>query len=277
MDSLEQGEELSQLARQLFDAAALKWYAALGLEVFASISSLVLSLLDIPSDWKILGALLIVIPLVIAYILRLLFDRQYGTAETMRRQSVLSEALGWEADRTQLTEWRRMAGSAIRRRAEATVRPKDYFGTDAEFGAPRLAEMTAESAFYTRHLYIKIRNRLWWIFGAIACALALAFYVALSNAVPEALDLRLAEVAYTIILIIVSVNLFGWALKLGSLVSDIKEVETSLERLVQNSPTLSHVMRLVSEYNCLVVQGFPILNIMFKRWHPDIRSLWDKR
>jgi hypothetical protein len=93
MDSRLRGEELSQLARFLFDDCADKWYAAFGLEVFAGILALILDLLNLPSLWALGGALLGLALLILAYYLRLLFEDQYHSAETMRRQSVLTEAL----------------------------------------------------------------------------------------------------------------------------------------------------------------------------------------
>src|SRR3712207_2214993 len=98
MDNRMAGEELSQLSRLLFDASANKWYLAIGLEVVAGILATALGLFDLPGDWSLVGAILGVVLLGGAYALRLQFEDTYDVAETMRRQSVLTEALGWSLE-----------------------------------------------------------------------------------------------------------------------------------------------------------------------------------
>src|SRR6266487_5916582 len=105
MNSRLRGEELSQLARLMFDACANKWYAAFGLEVFAGILALILDLINLPSFLAFSGALVGLTLLSIAYYLRLRFEDQFHSAETMRRQSVFTEALNWSLSTVQFSEW----------------------------------------------------------------------------------------------------------------------------------------------------------------------------
>src|SRR6266849_7139191 len=77
--------------------------------------------------------------------------------------------------------------------------------------------------------------------------------------VPDNVRLLVAKALLSFITLVLSVNLLGWALKLGRLASTIQEAEEGLERL-KNTSTLDvpQVIRLVSEYNCQVVDGIPI-------------------
>lgn len=269
------GEELNQLARLLFDAAASKWYWAIGLEVGAGVVATVLNLLDLQSNSALVGAMVVTILLILAYGLRLWFEVQYDTAETMRRQSVLTEALDWPVDRMQMSEWRQRVGKRIRSRLRKQSRSAGYYATSTSFGSQRLAEMTAESAFYTRHLYGKLRFWVWiTFFGALSLS-AVAVIVALTSTVPTAIDLLIGKAVFSFAPIVVSVNVLGWALRLNRLISEVSRVEEGLARSLGTTPVSpEQVLRLVYEYNCQVVQGIPILNWLYKRWQGDVEEAW---
>ena len=278
MNSRLRGEELSQLARLMFDACSDKWYTAFALEVFAGILALVLDLLDLPTLLALGGALIGLALLAFAYYLRLLFEDQFHSAETMRRQSVFTEALGWPLSTVQYSEWQRKAGKRIRAKLKTTPRESDFYETQQPVGADRLAEMTAESAFYTRHLYLKLQWWSWALFVVAAIVFVFVSLTTLVSPVPDNVRLLVAKALYSFITLVLSANLLGWALKLGRLASTIQEIEKGLERL-KNTSTLDvpQVMRLVSEFNCQVVDGTPIHSWLFRRWHDEIRDLWENR
>ncbi len=278
MDSQDLGEELSQRARLLFDAAAKNWYTAAGLEVAAGVAAAVLGLFDLPGDWALAGAGVGFLILLAAYVLRLRADDQYGTAETMRRQSVFSEALSWSASPVQVSVWRQKAGPRINRLLKTRPRDEDYYASNREIGAARLAEMTLESAFYTRYQYRKLQGLLWLMLGVTALLSLLVLTIPYTRAVSDNAGLLFARTVYSVLPIVLALDLLGWALRLGGLASTIQEVEEGLEELRNTDyADEAHVMRLVAEYNCQVVGGFPIHPRLFKRWHPEIREAWNAR
>lgn len=272
------GEEFNQLARLLFDAAANKWYAAVLLEVGASILAAVLGLLDLPTTWSLVGALVGIVLLAIAYGLRIWFDDQYDTAETMRRQAAFTEGLGWPIDRIQAIEWQRRVGARIRQRYQAKPRDPDYYASKENVGPGRLAEMTIESAFYTRQLYLKLRNLVVLVLVGTLAIFALVTLVTLAGVFPGNAELLIARALYSFIPIVLAVNLFGWTLQLDRLARNICEVEEALERLKESKNlNIEQVLRIVSEYNCQAAVGFPIHKRLFDLWHDEIRELWQKR
>jgi hypothetical protein len=278
MDNRQKGEELNQLSRLLFDAAANKWYGAIGLEVVAGLLAVMIGLIEPSGDRAFVGAVIVTLLLIIAYALRLWFDNQYDRAETMRRQSVLSEGLNWPVDTTQMSEWRTKAGQRVRSRLQPQPRDPIYYATEEEPGPEHLAEMTIESAFYTRRLYDKVRFWAWIIFAAAALASLFVITILLTTVVPDSVDLVAARAVYSFVPIVIAVDVFGWALRLGRLISAIQSVEAGLQQLVEaNNAELPEVLRWVSEYNCQVVQGIPILNWLFWRWHGEIADLWSER
>src|SRR5437763_2698829 len=97
-----EAEELSQLARLLFDAAASKWYTAAVIDVLNGASAALLSVFDLAGGAALIPAIVEVMLLMVSAALRMWAESQYDTADTMRRQSVLSEALGWPISAVQL-------------------------------------------------------------------------------------------------------------------------------------------------------------------------------
>lgn len=278
MTSTNSGEELSQLSRLLFDSAADKWYLALSLQMGAGIAAAILGVMSLPGNWSLAGAMAVTAIMSLAYGLRLRFSQQYSMAEAMRRQSVLTEALGMAFSKTQMSVWRQRAGERIRKRVKVEPLAPDYYATKKNVGAAKLAEMTIESAFYTRYLYCKLRTWAWIIFVAATLTAAFIVSVALMGVVPTTFGPIIAKVLYSLVPVALAVDLLGWGIKLGWITAGIQNVEAGLEQLAGSRKVdLSEVMRYVSEYNCQVVGGLPIHNWLFKRWHGEISDHWQQR
>jgi hypothetical protein len=270
------GAQLSQLARLLFDTSAQKWYVAALLEIFAGLIAAIFSAVKVPESLLLFISFLGVLLLAAAYALRLWFDYQYDIAETMRRQSVLSEGLNWPITEAQMREWRGRAGKGVRKQAQIIKRDPDYYASQDPPGSKRLAEMTLESAFWTRQQYQKLRLGIWTL---VVFALLVAFFVSsltLSSVLPRNTSEFVATVIYTFIPVVLSINLLGWAFRLGRLINSINEIENNL-RNITNIDDEVQVLRLVSEYNCQHIAGFPIHTVLFNKWHDDIQALWDNQ
>jgi hypothetical protein len=138
--------------------------------------------------------------------------------------------------------------------------------------------MTLESAFYTRHLYGKLRILVWALFGCALLISALALTVPALEATPAAAGVRIASAVYLLLPVLLTIDLLGWAIRLGRLITGIRDIEANLERLqAADRLDLPQVMRLVSEYNCQVIAGFPIHPRLFSWWHDEISELWRRR
>lgn len=278
MDNQKKGEQLNQFARFLFDEAANNFYLALIFEIVAGIIAVIVNFLTLPEDGNLIMAIIVFGLIAYSYFLRLRFDNQYDTAETMRRQSVLSEALDWPISSVQFSDWKVKASKVSLQRMKLEKRSDDYYQTKANYGARKLLEMTEESAFFTRCLYTKLQSILLIILIVSLSAVVLVFSVLPLTLIPPSIALRIAYVIYLILPIILSIDLLGWILKLSRLQKSIKEIELDIERLINdNRIDEKQVMRLVSEYNCQVSCGFPIHNYLFKKWHDGINEMWINR
>lgn len=278
MDKPPIGEELNQLARFLFDAAARKWYFSIALEIVAGLVSVGFSIVPATDDGLLVGATAGAILLASAYVFRIRFEDEYDTAETMRRQSVLTEALGWSVEKIQMSEWRQKAGRHLRRQLQVKHRDADYYSSDKTLGSERLAEITIQSAFFTRHLYLKLHSIIWFAFVLVACSLFLVISTALGAAIPASVDLVIARAVMSFIPVVLAIDILGWGIRLGRVISALRDIEAALERLVDSGQgDLPAVLRLVSEYNCQVVAGIPVLNRLYIAWAAEINELWSNR
>lgn len=273
----QRGEELNQLARLLFDNASDNFYLSVGIEIVAGLVGIVASLMVNSDIGKFLSAVMGFALLAWSYFLRLRFDEKYDRAETMRRQSVLVEALNWNIGISQFNDWRRMAGQNILEKFRVQPRNADYYETKVGFGGKRLLLMTYESCFYTKFLYCKLKDFILYIL-LFSLVLIVAVYSVLPMNVFSSLEIKIAYTIYLLLPVILSSDLLGWYFKLDRLIKSLAEVEGDLERLDKSKKyTEADVMRLVSEYNCQVASGFPIHNWIFNKWHQEIKSLWDSR
>lgn len=279
MDKLTRGKELSQLSRFLFDSAANKFYFALGMEIVAGAVGTVAALIQLDGQGKLAFAIVGFLLLAVSYVLKVRFEDEYDRAETMRRQSVLSEALDWDISKVQFSEWRQKAGREILNRLKKESRPDDYYETQEDLGPRRLLEMTRESAFYTRCLY----NKLYGIIG-ISLLVSFGMLVFVLSAIlpmqilPSSTQVVVAYAVYIVLPLILSSDLLGWFLRLGRIKSEIFRIEEAMERIAkQKTIRVAEVMRLVSEYNCQLIGGLPIPNLLFNFWHCEIKDLWETR
>ena len=273
-----QGEELNQLSRLLFNKAAGKWYSGITVEIFAGILGIAIGIFNPTRDLRLILTISGFVLLAVRYGLRLWFENIYDRAETMRRQSVLTETLNWPISPSQFGEWRLKAGKKILDAFQLKSRDSDYYATQEQAGSKRLLGVTLESAFWTRSLYTKISYWVWGLFLLFSFATVLIISSASLEIIPQGIQSAIVYVIYLFLPILLSVDLLGWGLRLNKLIASIKEIECDLERLLQETDiNEAKVMRLVSEYNCQVVQGFPIHNRLFTMWHDEIQRLWDRR
>jgi hypothetical protein len=268
--------ELGQLSRFLFDSAANKFYISVAIELLAGFTGVIANFIDFNDQIKLIVAIVGFIIFAVAYFLRLQFDSEYDRAETMRRQSVLSEALGWDLSRVQFSKWRQKAGKKLLSRLKREIRPNDYYETTAKIGPRKLLEMTQESAFYTRCLYSKIHGILGFClllsFSLLFLVFSIIFPVKL---ISTSTEMVITYSIYLILPLMLSTDILSWFLKLSRIKSEIFNIEESLERLdKQKNIKESEIMRLVSEYNCQLIGALPIPNRLFCIWHDEIKELW---
>lgn len=273
MDS--QATELNQLSRLLFDKAASRWQWSIGMSFLSGIIALGLSIVAPPLTTNVIFAGVAATIIAIGYFLRFSFENCYDVAETMRRQSVLSEGLGWPIARSQFNEWRQRAGGKLLKLAAANPRQPDYYATSETAGPKRLAEMTFESLFWTKSLYRRVQDYLFiMMFLALFLLIGILLIMPLFS-LEDSARIMLVYFVYLAIPVLISVDLLGMYLRLQRAVGSLNAIENRLEALAtETTPNEGEVLRSVAEYNCTVATGLPIPNWVFKRHQAEIEACW---
>lgn len=273
MDNKNSGIILRRLAGYFFDQASTYWYIAIVLEILAGVIGVIFSVFiftNIPSN---IFSFISIALLVISYILKLLYDKSYDLAETMRRQSVLSEGLVWPIDQIQFDLWCQEGGIKAVKKAKAVQGEDDYYSSKLGSGAERLIEMTSESLFYTKFLYKKINKIL--IIILIPFMLVTFYFVAFLSVNYPIIGMTITKFLFGLIPLIISIDIIGWILRISRTNNELSTIEYSLTQLKKKHPIdLQNVLREVMEYNCQTVKGIPIPNFCFRRYHSEITQLW---
>lgn len=276
MDNQQQGVVLNQLSRILFNKAALLWQFSIVLQLTAGIVGVIVSVISPSTNISIFWAGIVIIFLAFSYFLKYLYENKYEIAETMRRQSVLTEGLNWPIARTQFNEWKSRAGKSALAQLSREIRPADYYETTARFSPKKLIEMTFESVFWTKSLYKKIRSILYIILAVFITLFSVLLSFPPAIGVGQTMQIYLIYSTYLFIPVLLSIDFIGFLLKLSRNISALREIEGDLERVGNNpAPSIEETMRLVSEYNSVVSSGMPIPNWLFGLCHDEIQKCWD--
>jgi hypothetical protein len=269
--------DLRRVAGLVFDQAARRWYAALGLEAVSAVLSAVIAV-ALAGQAETVSAGIAVLLLLVAYALRLSAEGRHDIATTMNRQAALSNGLGWRISKAQLDEWRRRAGR--RTLEEAEERPLDagYYSSTEPPGPRRMAEITLETAFYTRGLWLSMRGILVAALIGAGVLAAIAAWVSLAVPVAAGTSPVVAQVVVTGVLVVVSLDTLGWVLRLGRQETSVADVIRGLDRVIEASPVSeADVLRLVSEYDCETAGSMPLLKAFIDWRHDDIAYHWERR
>lgn len=271
------GFELAKVSKLLFDKGATLFYTAIVIECIAGIGGAILGIFELSDSAKLISAVVGFLLLLIAYICKVLFENIYDVGETMRRQSVFSNGLGWEIPKVQYSKWYSLAGEKIQKKAEEEPLDANYYSTNKVTGPERLLQMTAESSFWTRHLYIEIKK---WLVPSLILSgglFILAMTFSASGYIQSSLALKIVYAIYLILPLVLTLDILGWILRVGRIIKNLEEIEADLERLEKNGNiSTENVLRLVAEYNCQVVMGFPTPNWFFDKKHDYIEACWKK-
>jgi hypothetical protein len=262
--------DLLQVARELFDKAATRWWAGWSVEFVVAVIGVGFGLTQQSDTHKLILATVGGTALAGTYALRVSAESTYVMAETIRRQSAYFEGIGWAIPGWQVGRWLSRAGTST------SARDPDYYSTRTDVGPQRIGEMTLESAFYSRMLFKDIARLMFVIFVVAACSLAFMIWFASSRfASPETATV-VATSALSVLPALLALDALGRSLRLHAVANGIADVERDLEQALL-APAAEPVLRLVSEYNCLVVLGIPIPARLFSMRRETISNAWRQR
>lgn len=271
----QQGAELSQLGRFLFDKAANYWQGSIILELLAGCVGIIVSIAHLSLSWNTCVAIIATLIMCAAYYSKFRFEWLYEDAETMRRQAVLCESLAWPIGRAQFNEWKSKAGKKLLKKITEQKRAVDYYETKTPIGPKRLAEMTFESAYWTINLYKKIKLYFSAFLITILAIFILLISLSVIPFVSQDLRIYIVYTIYLLIPVLITIDFLGIVIRCSKSIIALKVIEDHLEAVInEGAPKLEEVMRLVSEYNCIVIAGIPVPKWLFNLHHDEIDRMW---
>ncbi|OGE77834.1 MAG: hypothetical protein A2751_02185 [Candidatus Doudnabacteria bacterium RIFCSPHIGHO2_01_FULL_46_14] len=277
IENIKHGEELNHLAGLLFNRAAREWQWGVGIQMVMGAMMVLLSEGHLNPSIKLGLVIFALSGFTLGYYLRFVSEDTFDMAETMRRQSVLSEGLGWDVNRRQFAIWKARAGTKVINEFKHSNRPVDYWDTKASPGPRRLLELTAESAFWAQRLYMKLRGLMWL---GLVTIISAGIVVSVMSFIRHD-EIEASAIVSLVFLLLPALLIFDfldWIFKLNRVIDGIVEIESDMEMtLADRVVTRTQVLRLVAEFNATASGGFPIHPSLYRSWHNEIKTSWEKR
>ena len=169
------------------------------------------------------------------------------------------------------------AGDRARRKGKAKA-PSDYWATTTTPGPARLAEMKAESAWWTYQLARTTRLSVW---VALFTLVLLAGIVAIRSIVQPLSDgtrLAYAKVVLSAMFSPAIFGLFRWALSLEDEIAEIKELNHELKQIgASEKPLEADVVRIVGQYEIVLARSYPTPYPVYRIRKARLEDLWRDR
>lgn len=269
-------QKINQLSRLLFDKASDLFYGSMIAELILGIIIACASpkLTTATQQYALSGMALFF--LFVIYLIKKYSETLHGDAETMRRQSVFSQSLGWGLDTLSYQFWKDKAGNKLVQNLEENPLPDGYYATNQTAPAKKLLEMTNESSFWSMHFNKKAKHLFIILLGIF---ILISVFVLFS--LPYFSDPKYpAHVLVLLITTLLSLDAIGLVHRLHINQSELKEIyvkttEILVKRGLKKDEPLA--IRWASEYNCLMANRVPMFRFFYKWWHDEIQHKWDTR
>lgn len=153
-----------------------------------------------------------------------------------------------------------------------------YFAASTQNGTIKLFDMLQESVFWQYSLMEKAAKYTGWISYGFIFLVALALYFMAFIITGPKQDWA-SELFVTIILVFLTTGMLHLRKTYSEIGSRIEAIDDEMESIrdSEQQPTLTNVLALVDQYNCLIMEA-PILPDFIYNWNKDaLNETWDKR
>jgi len=274
----DKSRKINQLSRLLFDKASDYFYGSTTVELLIGLVVAASSPFLTKVSHQYLLSLLALGGLITTYFFKKKADTLHGDAETMRRQSVLSQALGWKIDSVLYQLWKEKADSKTLSVLEKTPLPEDYYATSQNDNAKKLLEMTNESSFWSMQMNKRAKSLFLMLLAIFLLLLMVGFFT-----LPFLEKVSAQPLAYSLILIIptlLSIDVFGLVFRLHTNENELRDIYSKTTEVLSKRGIKKDVplaIRLAGEYNCLMANRVPMFRYFYQWWKADIQKQWDTR
>jgi hypothetical protein len=258
-----------------FSRAKLLSYTSIVIQMFISVGG-VLGTSLLTSHWISLFALLLLVLGITTLILTAGYKKSYGLAEEARRVYVMHEALGWPVSKRKLTEFLQRFSKKSLSNARGTTQIERWFASETPSGPRRLLECSQESFFWTHSL---MQHAAKWGLGitivGFVCVAVVVYSVAFTPWLKGS-DL-LARVITVVVLSYVTSGFYSWYRLFRERSAQIRDLDKEFEYLKNTGYTLEDVLRIVHEYDCLLMDTPPVPDFIYTLHRDELNKLWKAR
>ncbi len=264
--------DLPNVRNHLYKRAELWWTYSLAVSTITLGSAFVAVWIDGPVSLSFAGIFALAAPISIAW-MREAASLNLLRGDKCRRLILYADALGDEIkpeDRAQIRAW------TIKTPLKEAPFVRPYYSSAMAPGPNRLADIVAESAFFTEHLSGKLAAWLWLAFGLSVAAVCIILYVVgMQWTSSDRVALLVAKSAA----VLVSFLLAGDFLLIAKKYSDLRiEAQQAFVRcsLVRNESGVgvNEIRTIAEDYNIAVLQAPPIPAWLYLIYRDDLNRIY---
>ena len=204
----------------------------------------------------------LIIPIIIFFICEKA-SACYNCAERIRRLLLLVDGLGIEPPKLEIAQLKVEIGS-IDNQKPLYVPP--YYDSPLQPGFNRLADVIAESAFFTKHLS-DISAKLFGFIALFGFALIFSFmYFFIQLNISRSESALAAKIVTLMIVFFISGDFISYYKKFSNLSKSSDKILSKCDNLRnEHGNSINYdIIKIMDDYNCALIQSPPIPSIVYK-------------
>lgn len=268
-------KDLPDIRNYFFDKAELCWRTSFWLAFIAQFLLLLAIWIENNAFLLIVAIFGVLLPITMDWLRELASD-YFFRGDKCRRLILYSDGLGKNITREDLLE---IQSWVMKQQINEAPYKKPYYASILPHGPNRLADITAESAFFTEKLSEKAIDRLWL---ALIISLLLLLGILLGSdlyiknpANTDGVLENITKSAALIVAFLISGDFAVLLKKYYSLRDSSKNVFRNCIRLRSDQATLAlDVIMVVEDYHLSLIQSPPIPSRLYIRYRDDLNEIY---
>jgi len=259
---------------------AKRWWGTAILLQFAAMLIGFSTNVFVSSIWSVWSTAVVLLLSVLVYVCKLKFEATYKLAEKARRLVILESGLGWRIPAKLQAELKPRFGKVARSVAQGIEEaPEPYYTADLQTGPRKLATDQQESAFLTWNLYRRASDLTLMLLTVLLLFLFIAGYAALTSFASLQARVIVAKFVSAFVMFLLTVEAFNIFWKYKALAAEVQRIDDKLETLLcdEGLPAVEDVLRVVHEYDCLLLTAPPVPDFLYVRYRYELNDLWQLR
>lgn len=268
-------KELENIRNHLYDQAENLWWISLWIAIGIPLVSLIVTWIDNNKLMPVVGPIAVISPIVITW-LREKAAEIISKADKCRRLILYANGLGQEIPKHEIASVRAWT---IGKSLKETAFTPPYYSSKLKAGPNRLADIVAESAFFTHQLVEKINFRLKLIFRLSLISVVGILYFSNIFVVDSLKQISLISIIAKSVAIVIAFLISGdfWLLikKYSDVGSSAKEIFAKCVKMREDSNLEEKdILQIVEDYNIALLQNPPIPRSFYKKYKDELNNVY---